>query len=338
MKILPLADNIPIKGLHYIANPLAIILQDQESWAWFFSDYVQLIWYKKEKFLSYYNKYISEIPTCIPCLEFQCMDKQFILRNFDVEKLLIDAIDEGWYIFSSYDEFYIPNLSAHMNKRHFLHDFMMYGYDLKKQEFICNVYTQNRKLERNAVKIDCLMTGLKNSLSDDFEFNRMNLFRRKKNYNFSFSKAQLVGQLESYINGICMDQKYTVPYWHDERVYGINIYDYIIEIFTNYNKSAEDVRIFHLLWEHKKCMTMRMHYMIEHGIIESNDALVNLFEKIESLSLQLKMIQLKMKMTKTNSAYSYIAKKVRELSLMEKEAIENLLCKLNNNKTVGEQT
>ena len=33
----------PINGLQYIANPLAIILNDEASWTWFFSDYVQLI-------------------------------------------------------------------------------------------------------------------------------------------------------------------------------------------------------------------------------------------------------------------------------------------------------
>lgn len=284
----------PINGLQYIANPLAIILNDEAGWTWFFSDYVQLIWYKEEKLLSFYNKYINEIPTCIPCMEFQCLEKQFVIENMDVIQFMIDAINDGWYIFSSYDEQYIPNTYGYSKKKCWYHDFMMQGYDSDKRELYFTIYTKREKYERNVVGFEQFMEGFLNSQSDDFQFNRINLFRKKKNYEFYFDNKELIKQVECYIESKCLDAKYTVPYWQGEKIYGLNIYSYIIDIFKKEDRTVRDKRILYMLWEHKKCMQMRIDYMMNHKIIKEDNDLVAMFEIMRKKAERLKLLQLKM--------------------------------------------
>lgn len=315
----------PINGLQYIANPLAIILNDEDSWSWFFSDYVQLIWYKEEKLLSFYNKYINEIPTCIPCLEFQCLDKHFVINHLNIVQFIIDAINDGWYIFSSYDEQYIPHTYGYSKGRCMYHDFMLHGYDLEANVFIFHIYTERGKYEKNVVDIDLFLEGFLNSQSNDFQYNRVNLFRKNRDYTFLFDKNELINQLECFIESKCKDSKYTVPYWQEEKVYGLEIYNYIISIFINRDKSLKDKRMLHILWEHKKCMRMRIEYMIGHSIIKSNDLLVAMFEAIEKKAQQLKILQLKMCISNDLELCIQIANGLEELRELDKQAMITLM-------------
>lgn len=322
-KELPLTTP-PINGLQYIANPLAIILNDESAWAWFFSDYVQLIWYKDEKLLSFYNKYINEIPTCIPCLEFQCLDKKFVIEKMNVIQFMIDAINEGWYIFSSYDEQYIPNTFGY-SKKSWYHDFMMQGYDLDKHDFFFTIYTKRGKYERNVVDFDQFLEGFLNSQSNDFQFNRVNLFRLKTGYEFRFDIMELIKQIKCYIESKCEDTKYTVPYWHQEKIYGLDIYSYIINIFKSGDKLINDKRMLHMLWEHKKCMQMRIDYMIRHSIIKADDNLVGMFETIEKKAQQLKLLQLKMCIKNDISICTRIVIGLDEMRELDEKSMQYLL-------------
>ena len=321
----------PINGLQYIANPLAIILNDEQGWTWFFCDYVQLIWYKEEKLLSFYNKYINEIPTCIPCLEFQCLEKKFAIKNINVIQFMIDAINEGWYIFSSYDEQYIPNTYGYSQKKCWYHDFMMHGYDLDKREFFFTIYTKRGKYERNVVEFDKFLEGFLNSQSTNFQFNRINLFRKNEKYVFYFDKEELIKQMEWYIESRCEDVKYTVPYWHEEKVYGLKVYDYIIDIFKEVDNSIWDMRMLHMLWEHKKCMKMRIDYMISHKIIKENVDLVTMFEEMEHKAEQLKLIQLKMRIKNDMSLCKKIVIELENMRGLDERSMRYLLKILKKN-------
>lgn len=322
-KQLPLSEP-PIKGLHYLANPLAILFNDKDVLPWFYSEYVQLIWYVDEKFLSFNGKYISEIPTSIPWLEFQCMDKKFIKGIIDIQDFLVDAIDSGWYIISSYDEFYIPNTRSYQ-KNHFNHDFMIYGYDLCKKEYIMNIYTSRMKLESNFVPFDCFNEAFFANESDDFEFNRINLYRKKEFFSYDFDKQLLIEQLCDYVHSTCSNRRYLVPYGHDKRIFGIDIYSYIISIFKEQDNSAFDLRILYLLWEHKKCMRMRIDYMVENDLLIIDRAVHETFNEIEKIASKVRILQLKLHATKNMHICNRIVDHLEILYVKEKGAIEVLL-------------
>lgn len=325
-KELPLA-NPPIKGLHYLANPLAMLFDDENILPWFYSDYIQLIWYKDVNFLSFHGKYISEFPTSIPWLEFQCLEKEFAIRAFDICDLFIKAIDEGWYIISSYDEFFIPNTSFY-KKQHFKHDFMIYGYDLNNQVFISNVYTQKMVLEKNIIDFTDFHKGFIAGRSDRYEFNRINFYRKKREYKYDFNVSFLIEQLEDYLNSMCSDRKYTVPDDHVERAFGMEIYDYIIDIFQSKHPSIQDARILYMLWEHKKCMRMRVEYMVKNNLLVDSKMIFERAVEIENLALKIKALQLKLCINNDRAICDRIVTILQTIYEKEKMVIIDLITEM----------
>jgi hypothetical protein len=320
---LPLAEP-PINGLMYLANPLAILFNNNECLPWFYSEYVQLLWDKKVNFLYFHNKFISEFPTCIPWLEFQCMDKKFITNNIDIHKLIINAINDGWYIFSAYDEFYIPNMYAYQNY-HVNHDFMLYGYDLDKQEYYTNIYTKKGILEPNIISFNQFCDGFFANVSFDFEFNRINLYKMKQSFNYEFDKRSLLEELHDYLNSTCSNIKFSLPRDHSDCIFGMDVYCYILDIFQLHNDSIKDLKFLHLLWEHKKCMQSRVVYMINNNIINSGDFLVEMFSEIESIALCVKNLQIKLKISNDLIICDKIVQNLKLLYDKEKLAIETLI-------------
>lgn len=337
-KRLPLADP-PIKGLHYLANPLAILFINENVLPWFYSDYAQLIWYKEINFLSFHGKYISEFPTSIPWLEFQCLEKKFAVKAFDICDLFVDAIDDGWYIISSYDEFFIPNTFSYQ-KQHFNHDFMIYGYDMTGQTFISNIYTRKMMLEENIISFSQFRDGFFAAYPDSYEFNRINFYRKKKVYKYDFNYTFLLGQLEDYLNSRCSDRKYTVPDGHVDRAFGMEIYDYIICIFKTKHQSIYDTRILYLLWEHKKCMKMRIEYMIKHNLLADDQAFIEKFAEIERITLKIRMLQLKLCVKKDMSICDRIVSGLQDVHGKEKVVMKKLIVTMQNEKskrTIGSE-
>ena len=136
---------------------------------------------------------------------------------------------------------------------------------------------------------------------------------------------ELVNQIECYIESKCIDAKYTVPYWQDEKIYGLDIYGYIISIFKDIDISINDKRMLHMLWEHKKCMQMRVNYMIEQSIIKVDNDLVTMFGKLEKRAEQLKLLQLKMCIENDVSLCRQIVSKLEKMRELDEKAMRYLL-------------
>ncbi len=73
--------------------------------------------------------------------------------------------------------------------------------------------------------------------------------------------------MRDYLNGENSSQGYTIiknP--TRNHVYGMDIYDQLITYLKRlYNHSAvSDIRPFHLLWEHKKCMVLRIEFILNN--------------------------------------------------------------------------
>ena len=80
-----------------------------------------------------------------------------------------------------------------------------------------------------------------------------------------------------------------------------------------------------MLWEHKKCMQMRIDYMICHNIVKRDDILVAMFETMTKRAEQLKMLQLKMCIKNDISMCEQIATKLKELKELDMKSMSYLL-------------
>ena len=109
-KHLPIAVS-PISCLQYLSYPLNILANDDDYLPWFYSNYIQLIWNKDlSPLLTFY--YHGDVPDCrnILWIDYQDFHKNiFALNNIDICSFIVNSINEGWYFYTSYDEFYIPD-------------------------------------------------------------------------------------------------------------------------------------------------------------------------------------------------------------------------------------
>ena len=103
--ILPIAKS-PIVGLQYLSYPLNILLCEEDTTPWFYSEYIHLMWYTDcQGHFTFCNKDYLRTPNIFPHLDYQSFDKKLITNlNIKIDDFIKSSINNGWYIISSFDE------------------------------------------------------------------------------------------------------------------------------------------------------------------------------------------------------------------------------------------
>jgi hypothetical protein len=124
-KILPIAKT-PIIGLQYLAYPLCVLLNYEECFPWFYSNYIQLLWCRD------FSPHFTFYTVTSPWLITQSISKDTIKKNnISIHSLIKNCIDSNIYLHSTFDEFYVPNRRSY-GKKHFYHGVMIHGYGQKE--------------------------------------------------------------------------------------------------------------------------------------------------------------------------------------------------------------
>ena len=66
------------------------------------------------------------------------------IYDFKIEKI-IDEINDNRYVYFAVDEYYIPN-RANYGKHKFVHDILVYEYDIENQVFYTCGFDENKKV------------------------------------------------------------------------------------------------------------------------------------------------------------------------------------------------
>ena len=174
------------------------------------------------------------------------------LKNFLTERLDSDA----YLLFYSVDEYYL-SYSEKYRKQHYYHDLYIYGYE--DDYFFVLAYADN-KLEKLKVKsseiIDCVLKTKMDSITDFCSF------RLSKAANIVIDPGHIADVLEDYL----LSQNHTEE---QGKVYGMEVWRYVRNSVSSYAKrniydsSTFDLRVFRIIWEHKKIMKARIEYLCE---------------------------------------------------------------------------
>ncbi|MEC0090183.1 hypothetical protein [Paenibacillus macquariensis] len=78
----------------------------------------------------------------------------------------------------------------------------------------------------------------------------------------------------------------------DDKAYGLDIYPYIDQYLMNSLKETFDIRIFHLIWEHKINMVLKLNYISSHFRPIRPD-IIDQFSQIENQALLVRNLALK---------------------------------------------
>lgn len=334
-KVLPII-NPPITGFQAHAFLLAAILNNPKNYLWLYNNYIQLIvrLFDNTEVVDFFTKSMWDYS---PNPFFY---KKMIYGHIEhLDELIITSIEQGYYIYMSVNEFYIPNRNS-FNQRNYTHDLLIYGYDNESEIFYTMGFDDKNTLSENTIK-QCQVVQAYNSI--DGHFNHfISLFKSTENSQIQLDVQGVVYQLSDYLYTQNMKSMIQNFIMHPGSSYntgpqievsysdycGISVYSFIMGYIEQLMKKEVnyDIRHLHILWEHKKCMGMRIEYLLNnHYLFKDGIELHEQYKLFEKEALTCRNLMLKFGVANENKLLEKVIEKLKVMADEEHTAIMKLL-------------
>jgi hypothetical protein len=331
-KILPVVtpDILSYQHTSYFHS---ILYTDKNMLGWVYSNYIQLSLSEWDGGMML--DYITQTPVKqhIPGFEEpQRMTRQTLLRfapNFS--DFVRNSIDEGFYVWTHVDEFYIPGTVAYQNHSN-PHGILIYGYEEQDRVFHITGYLANQRYGSAIVSYDQIENGFK-----EFEVGRVDY----KNYThllkldeaskhlYDFNVPWVMEQLSEYVYATpshwrmqAYEEKSSNPiYW------GMDVFDKLQSQIKRHiaKEFILDHRPFYILCEHKKMMNRRLDYMKEHGYFTFSANVMNGYRKVEQDAMRILNLELRYLLSLDNQFLEQVIERLGHLKAEETLVIEQML-------------
>ncbi|WP_127530297.1 hypothetical protein [Paenibacillus kobensis] len=290
-KQLPVNDPF-LKGYVHHACCFSIIdpLNNEQDALWFANQFIQLtcqtnIGLNRSAQLDFVHETFFAAYDYL--LTIQNLHKNIIKKyTGGVIGFVIDRINEDNYIELMVNEFHLPGSPSYQMKDH-NHNIFIYGYNVN-EELVYARYMHNGSFSDAALPYRTIETAFQTT-NDRSEWSQYTKLYKKKTGAITFDGKRFFGYIADYLNASCYFRE------DDDKAYGIAVYHYIIDYFDRleHNETSDDIRILHLLWEHKRSMSHSMHYLSNNRLMDIESAVIEQVDTIENQTLLLRNLHLK---------------------------------------------
>ncbi len=327
---LPLATP-PITGRMHLAYPLAIMLTNESNKVWFYNHYIQMMCsntYDEYGVLDY-AFYVGNICNGWwnnPLLDVQHFKTDLVFKSEkDILDFIIKVLKDNYYVLTQDLDFFRkkflkkPRTSyhyiygCHIDKKIIYtvgHESGHYGYNkLSFQDFLDDMKTYTNQ------EIVLLKATEPPSMEIDLAFIKKQI--HDYYYSRNLSKDLMVYQnVNTGFN------------------YGLDTYDNLFHYFDALinGKVKNDIRIPHILWEHKSCMYLRLSYIDTNVFKIDKDILASSKELVNKASI-IKSFMIRSIMEDNHKYVKKILSKLEALKQEESELMRELLTILPGNIT-----
>lgn len=257
--LLPIEKNPPVKMLPGYAQPLSIIYaRIKNPDVFLINNFTQLFVddYAGVNTLEFKNFSTRHVVGFY--LDECAFTDIFNIESISVEKynseivlnMIKQKIDDDKYVFSILNEFYIPK-SYFYKKLNMFHSELLYGYDDDLKELYGFVYDKNPKYTAITIRYEDFKEAYNNT---DETVKYLTIYSLKENINFKYNFKLNKKLLFNYINS----QSNNMNSYKSHSMFGISIYDFILDELNKYPKQRIDPRNFAALYEHKTIMLKRI--------------------------------------------------------------------------------
>lgn len=207
----------------------------------------------------------------------QCRRKNLIITA------TIQNLKRGYYLYGVIDEYYVPNRRSTL-REHFIHDFFVNGFDVKKNVFYLYGYSSNRKYKRVEISFEDFENGINGTDGLSLCF-----FQIHRYQSFFLDLKKIYKEIGAYLNS--ENRTYNVSDSEKNVYYGLSVYGALCNDLEK-NVKQNDLRGLRILWEHKQCMLQRLILMkkrgesINYNIIDKYNELVKKHEILFRLSMK----------------------------------------------------
>ncbi|GMK39941.1 hypothetical protein PCCS19_29960 [Paenibacillus sp. CCS19] len=335
-KVLPI-QTPSVAGYKRYAHFLAIMENDPASVPWIYNHFLQLHTEKAMEqdihWLSFYmGEYYMFRHTNNPFLYYQEVEVPFMSTIVAMDELIRRCIDRGQYVFIECDCFYLTH-SGYFEQTHRRSQVLVIGYDPAGEQFIVMDYSsRNNQYEAIEMSAAQLLTAAKSAY--EIEANnrsKMIIIEQVKDASYPFNLDLAYHLLEDYLLGRNTYERFPIfsrP--RENAVYGIRVYDelrrHIGLMRANDGKVRSSLLPYHILWEHKKCLSGLVDYLVTNKQIEERPELQAQLNAVEKQALLIRNAMLRYFISDQNERLiASIDEKLDQLQTSEAAALEQLL-------------
>nr|WP_154957921.1 hypothetical protein [Paenibacillus xylanexedens] len=317
------------------AYPLAILEKEEAFSGWFYTNYTQLYTFYNRKnpvgdfkidFYSHNGKY----PT-IPFIEFGSIDGHTIKTlGKSILDIVIENIDLNYYLEVGIDEYYWSNKASYMQE-HFHHDNLIYGYNNNDRVLYYLGYNKDMIFGQYSVPYEEFVLSFTENPDSNIKFIKNitpELTSITTKYVYHFNLNFDLDIFRTYLEDFLKSRNSFLTHrGSEDSVFGLAVYDELIKRCSNDTILSEDMRLFRIIWEHKKVFNKRIDYLNSKGCLKtgSYEGLSNKSRSLCNESLLLKNLSMKYSITNDMKVFSKILTKLKEIQLSEEQLVTDLL-------------
>ena len=250
----------PITTYPSIANILSLLWDRKDNiMPWFVDHFIQLVvrpnhedtfgdFYDHADIDTYYRTIFG-----LPGLGWMRVNSETV--HYDVFSDYVEKqVNNGYALEACLDRYYFP-FAENYQQYHKKHSSFIYGYDNDKDEiYIADFFSDNiysgALYERKVITYK----QLNDSMNNDGIINLMKAWDDHYDVNFKLMRKGF----DDYLNST--DSMFRFEFsnkdYNHGAIFGLAYYDYLADSFAE--KSFLDTRMFHILYDHKKMMSLRL--------------------------------------------------------------------------------
>lgn len=261
-KILPL--DLSPESVTYLlySTRLAILQTDKTVKEWLLQYFINIKLFYNESYFNYYF-FDEELEQVLGLEEISYSDVS------EEESILVytkKKLDKGIYVNVHLDEFYLSE-KDNFERRHYVHENLIYGYDDNKKILYAYGFTRNQKIDAFSLSYEEFLLAFEKGklfffcgagyLEKEYPWPVM-LCWIKKQPEYQFTIQKFAEKIREYI---APDESEMVQ--GDYHVYGMNVCQKVVEGLKSEEGIPVDFRTFQLLYEQKECILRRARYLAE---------------------------------------------------------------------------
>lgn len=297
---------------------LSVMSSHENYYDWLYSNNIQLFTDDDDNnlWLAFFP-IEKELRKFCPLIISQTIERKLVKKLVsDVIQFFIECIDEDYFLHFCANSYFIRAYENMFNKVYRFHEIFIFGYDTEKSQFYVADFFNN-KYEHRVISFDeireaynSVETYSSEEKHDNIKYtifcidslNGVELLKCNDAGQYLFDLNNVVDYLSDYLHSSNSADRYRafknpqVINKGNNLVFGIKIYQRLIfhiESLNNHQNSDANVRSFHILYEHKKCMYQRMKHLASIKINIDIQFFINQCQKVMDLALLLRNMLMK---------------------------------------------
>lgn len=293
--VLPIGTP-PISTYLFYMYPLSILARDSGYLPWFYENYIQLFHRPGGdlKFCLHERSLGVQLQdayhTSCPYLTIRQRDQRELaaLPGWPI-RYIEDEIAAGRYVQLDVDYLYVPERDTYRGS-HFVHELLVSAFDAGRRRFRVTGFDPQGIYKATVMTYDEMERAVESTSTldldrpDEWPDDRPSVFvyTVDEATEECVDLASIRGGIEEYLQGICNTDRFGLPLRPADSLWGIDVYDFLLELVSDV-ANAHVARVpLRLLVEHKRTMRDRLRYLADAGLLElPQDAWTNL-EEVET--------------------------------------------------------